>query len=763
MEWKEFRPIQVEAIHKIYEQSNDFIVTAQTAGGKTEAAFLPIISKLAENPQPSVQAIYIGPLKALINDQFARLEKLCGNLDIPVHRWHGDVSASSKKQLRQTPSGILLITPESLESNFINYGVHVPRIYKALEYVVIDELHSFLNNVRGIHLLSLLARLNGAAGTKPRIIGLSATLGDPQAACRFIRPDHPETVSLISDPNAQRETKFGIRAYLRRPHSNNEKIVEPRISAVQALQLAERLTAEKLSADSPCNKDCAPELAPTVRQAEVQQEDELDEIATDIVRHFANSTNLIFVNAKKTIENLSVKLHDRVKREKILVDPFVVHHGSISKELREEVEIQLKSGTPTTAICSSTLEMGIDIGSVHSVGQVDTPWSVASMVQRLGRSGRTEGDAQIMRMYVRETSPHFGSGLTDLLYPDLLRAVALTRLMLQKWLEPPNSDRMQASTFIHQILSCLKQTGGTTAAQLKQTLITSGPFRHITPEMFTAVLRGLGEKKLIEQVPEGDLILAPTGEQITSSFDFYAAFKGTEEYLVRNEDEHIGNLPADLIPPVEELIILAGRRWLVKEINSLSKTIFVIPARGGKAPEFLSPGGELNTRVLEEMRVTLIDNDEPVWLDENGKLLLRAARTTALNCGLTGKNILTLPHRVQWFPWIGTRGMDTLKCFACSSHIPHETDKLSISYKVDSPQMFLDHLREITTTATGADELANFLPVKAVQKFDGFLPADFLNIANGHDLLDLEEAKSSANLALDELSHFLTGQSKVNR
>ena len=162
MGWKELRPIQAEAIHLLLEGNGHALICASTASGKTEAAFLPIISRLAEGKQDSIRAIYIGPLKALINDQFNRLDRLCERLELPVHRWHGDVSVSHKQALRRNPGGILLITPESLESNFINYGSQVPRLYRELEFIVIDEVHSFLGNVRGIHLLSLLSRLRDA-------------------------------------------------------------------------------------------------------------------------------------------------------------------------------------------------------------------------------------------------------------------------------------------------------------------------------------------------------------------------------------------------------------------------------------------------------------------------------------------------------------------------------------------------------------------------------------------------------------------------
>jgi ATP-dependent Lhr-like helicase len=467
MGWKEFKPIQVQAIHAICETKNHLVICAPTAGGKTEAAFLPIISQLAANPQPSVQAIYIGPLKALINDQFQRLEELCAKLEIPVHRWHGDVPANQKKALRDKPSGILLITPESLESNFINFGLQVPRVYQHLSFVVIDELHSFFGNERGVHLQSLLSRLQNIAACRPRLVGLSATLANPKSARAFLAPDAVESVQVIEDTSAKREIKFGIRTFLKCPPER--EIPAPRLTPEQSLALVSSLTAQAVGSEK--------ELAVLIQQRTepatpntAKSEDALDEIADDIIQNFQLSTNLIFGNAKGAIEELADKLHERVLREKWPADPFVVHHGSLSKDLREDAEAALKSGVPTTALCSSTLEMGIDIGNVRAIGQIDTPWSVSSMVQRLGRSGRREGEPAIMRLYVRENSPHSRSTLTDLLFPDLIRAIAMTRLMLEKWLEPFDQNRMHVSTLTHQILSHLKQTGGMPATDLFRAL-----------------------------------------------------------------------------------------------------------------------------------------------------------------------------------------------------------------------------------------------------------------------------------------------------
>ncbi|MDB6035324.1 MAG: ATP-dependent helicase Lhr and Lhr-like helicase, partial [Verrucomicrobiales bacterium] len=360
MGWTHLRPIQEQAIRLILRGQNHLLICAQTAGGKTEAAFLPVLSQVAALPKPSVQALYISPLKALINDQSNRLEQLSEGLKVPVHRWHGDVSNAQKRRFRQTPSGILMITPESLESNFINYGSQMAGIYEHLEFVVVDELHSFLEDVRGIHLKSLLSRLLTAIGRKPRFIGLSATLSDTLAAQRFLSPDNPEQVDCIADPAPRREIQLAIKTYLRRPRSRTETTLEPRLAPGTALELVQSLDAEAFAGETPLNQETAPQLAPVPVEEQARKEEELDEIAEDIFRHCKDSTNLVFINDKATIETLAVGLRERVQAAKLPVDPFCVHHGSLSKELREEAENKLKTAGNATAICSGTLELGID-------------------------------------------------------------------------------------------------------------------------------------------------------------------------------------------------------------------------------------------------------------------------------------------------------------------------------------------------------------------------------------------------------------------
>ena len=740
MGWKELRPIQAEAIHALLQGTGHALICAATASGKTEAAFLPIISRLAEGAQDSIHAIYVGPLKALINDQFSRLDRLCERLEVPVHRWHGDVSVSHKQALRRNPGGILLITPESLESNFVNYGAQVPRLYRELEFVVIDEVHSFLGNVRGIHLLSLLSRLRSATGRQPRMVGLSATLGDPEMGKRFLAPGAVPSVSLIQETNAGRQVRFALKAVLKPPDSKKAGDASPRLSSAQAVEFVRAKSAEQLLAAGEPPTTESKSAKPVEESA---PPDDLDDIADDIVRHFATSTNLVFVNSRRTAEELAVRVHDRVTKLKWPHDPFMIHHGSLAKEVREEAETALKSGVPTTAICSSTLEMGIDIGSVHAVGQIDPPWSVASLVQRLGRSGRREGEASVMRLYVREESPHVRSRLTDLLFPELLRGIALTRLMQQKWLEPADEQRMHLSTLVHQIFSHLKQTGGMRAANLYQALAVNGPFRPVTESDFAALLRSLAAKQLIEQIPTAEIILAPAGERITASHDFYAAFKSTEMFAVRHEKAQIGELPLDALPPAGQVVVLAGKRWLVQEIDAMSKTVWVTPAKGGRVPVFLGNGGELHTRVVQEMKAVLLGNDEPPYLDTPARELVSAARHVARIVSLDKSDLLVSPGGVRWFPWVGTRCLRTLAILAELNRVACETDRLSIWLPLPSREAFLDFLRELLANRLDSFVAGSRVTPRVVEKFDEFLSDDLLTKACATERLALQEAIDS--------------------
>jgi ATP-dependent Lhr-like helicase len=702
--WDELRPLQVDAIRAVLESEDHVILAAATASGKTEAAFLPILSKLAETPADSVQALYISPLKALINDQFRRLEDLCAYAGIPVHRWHGDVSATDKRLLRKSPGGVLLITPESLESQFINYDRDLQRIYACLRFVVIDELHAFLSNVRGIHLRSLLARLTIAAGVTPRRIGLSATIGDFAPAQSFICMDSPSTVRVIEDRTQQKELRVGIKGY------------------VEAARAGESDERENASPSTPTG---------------------LGAIAADIAQRFRTEANLIFCNSRRQTELLADKLRGISERENWTRNPFLLHHGSLSRELREDAERELKSGEPVTAICTSTLEMGIDLGAVRVIGQVGPTWSVASLVQRLGRSGRREGEAQILRLYTLDETVTQHSSLSDRLYPELIRAIALLELYRERWLEPPEHDRFHFSTCVHQVLSVLRQTGGAIATHLYDVLCLRGAFRRVAQPQFAALLRELAAKELIEQVPTGELILAPAG-RIVESRDFYAAFASRIEYRVENDGQAIGVLPQDSIPGEGEFLLLAGRRWRVNLIDHSSKRVLVAPAKGWKQPRFSRDIGGLHPAITKRMKRVLSEETGYPFLNAGATHLLNDARQNFITACLDVQDTVVGFSGVEWFPWRGSRVLRTLELCAKADGLKTERDDLSIRYQQIGAGEFEAHCKRIASGAFTSEELVMLVRDLQRDRFDEHLPETLLQQAFIAEVLDLPGGQEAA-------------------
>lgn len=380
--WRDLRDAQVRAVNPILDGQQDVIIAAATASGKTEAAFLPICSavlaergsaqrtsrssgQVTDSPQSGVKVLYVSPLKALINDQYGRLDALCEHMDLPVHRWHGDVAASGKAKLLRNPDGVLLITPESLEALMVVQGPKIGPLFGGLRYVVIDELHSFIGRERGAQLQSLMHRIELTIRRSVPRIGLSATLGDMAMAAAFLRPGRGDRVHLIEAGNDQ-DTAVRLRVF---GYEATPVALPPKRGKV-ASSAAEGDAVGAEGADS----------SDEITGAQL-------DIASHLFKTLRGSDNLIFANSKSDAETYADLLRRCSDRDNV-PNEFVPHHGSLSKELREDTEAQLKDRTkPTTAVCTSTLEMGIDIGSVSSIAQVGAPYSVSSLRQRLGRSG----------------------------------------------------------------------------------------------------------------------------------------------------------------------------------------------------------------------------------------------------------------------------------------------------------------------------------------------------------------------------------------
>ena len=543
--------------------------------------------------------MYVSPLKALINDQFRRLEELCGQLEIPVHPWHGDVPASKKAAVRKNPDGILLITPESLEAQFVLRGQEIPHLFGRLDSVVIDELHVLLNNERGIHLRSLLNRIEIATKRSIRRVGLSATLGDMEQVKDYVRPSCPKRVQLVVSMEGGSELKLQVKGY----HIGLSK--KP---AAQVMEFPEESNASSV---------------------EEGVDQGVTSIATDIFRDLRGECNLVFGGSRQRVELLADQLRRKSEEGKVPLE-FYPHHANLAKEHRQFVEQRLKEGTvPTTAVCTSTLELGIDIGDVVSVAQVESPFSVASLRQRMGRSGRRKGQPAILRIYVSEKELRAESHPVEALRLNLMRAIAMTDLMLSDhWCEPPQRSALHLSTLVQQILSMIAEQHGAKATDLFSTLCKSGPFNSVDTELFKSVLRQMGDPEvdLISQSADGDLLLGEQGERLVNDYRFYAVFSTPEEYQVRSGRKTLGTIPL-VMPLVPDMtIVFSGRRWRVREVDNQARVILVSRDAVGRPPMFGGDVGPIHDKVIARMYELLEREDIPRYLNPQAVDLLAEGR-----------------------------------------------------------------------------------------------------------------------------------------
>ena len=598
--WRELRDIQARAVHAIADGDGDLIVSAATAGGKTEAAFLPLISSVFDAPveRPGFDILYIGPLRALISDQARRLGDICAEIDLPVVPWHGDVSASIKTRALRAPRGILLITPESLEAMFVRRGTEIGRLFGATRCVVIDELHSVLDSERGVQLRSLLARLEIALRRRIRRVGLSATLGDIGLARRYLRPDDADRVAVIEDRGGSAELQIGLRGYL----TGEEKPDKPSAT---------------------------------------------DAIAAHLFETLRGNDNLVFAGARQKVEIYADRLRAMCEA-KGLPQEFYPHHASLSRDHRSFVEQRLKDARlPTTAVCTSTLELGIDIGDVTCVAQIGAPFTVAGLRQRLGRSGRREGRSAILRQYTVEARLDSQSNFSDRLRLGTVRAIAMIELLLEGWCEPPARDALHLSTLVHQIMAVIAERGGASAAMLYRILCQDGPFRMVHSRMFGDLLRAIGPagSELIEQVEGGLLLLGPAGERIVEHYSFYAVFPTPEEYRLVASGKELGTIPLDNVLSPGMLLIFSGRRWLVQAVDDSERVIEVAPAKAGNPPVFGGEPGVIHDKVVERMFTLLASEDVPRYLDAAARDLLEEAGKGFRAFSLERQNFVTLGER----------------------------------------------------------------------------------------------------------------------
>ncbi len=620
--WEQLRPIQNAAITKILASEDNYILASRTASGKTEAAFLPILSKINFN-NTGVQVLYISPLIALINDQFYRIEELCKYLDVTVTKWHGEANRTLKDRLIKQPNGIVLITPESLEAMFVNKPFNVKQLFSNLKYVIIDEIHSFIGTDRGVQLKSILSRLQIIKKKSFCIVGLSATIGDYNEAKKFTG-DELKTKILLD------RTAKEINVLFRYFKSEKEELPL--------------------------------------------------ELMKDLYLETKDNKVLIFPNSRGRVEEVAVKLKkisDRVKGH----SNYFSHHSSVDRDVREYVEYFAKNNVRQNFCisCTSTLELGIDIGTVDKVVQIDATYSIASLIQRIGRSGRKDEESSSLHLYATDKW-------------SLLQSIACWLLYKEGFIEPPEKNDKPYDILVHQALSIVKGHSGIKLPELINQLKENAAFHQIEISEIEEILNYLIDIDLLEKL-QHEVIIGIEGEKVVNSRDFYSVFKTEENFKVVNAGNAIGEIPFSPQIIENENILLSAKIWKIKFIDHKARKIEVIPANDGKKPMFFGGEAATHPKIREKMLEILYSKMEYDFLDQPSCDIIEILRKdfsvfNIQNLEIERPLLITDKH-IQLFSFTGTKINRTIQLLLNIAGIKNMPRENSSSFDVEVSKQVL--------------------------------------------------------------------------
>ena len=503
--WRDLRPLQELAAEPILA-GDHALVLAPTAGGKTEAAVLPVISRLLTGEWPDTSILYLCPLKALLNNLHGRLENYFGMVGHRVGLWHGDATTGERRRLEAAPPACLMTTPESLEVMLISTRPEPRRLLKGIRVVIVDEIHAFAGDDRGIHLLAVVERISTLAGREIQRIGLSATVGDPEGLLDWLAG-----------------------------HCAGPKRTVTVASAGQAADV----TLDYVGT--------------------------LDNAALVISRLHDGEKRLVFCDSRRRVEELAVHLR------RLGVQTFV-SHGSLSLEHRRGAERAFQEGKDCVIVATSTLELGIDVGDLDRVIQIDAPATVASFLQRLGRTGRRPGS--VRNCLFLATSPDA-----------LLTAAAIIALWEDGFVEPIVAPREPFHLFAQQLLALCLQHQGISHDGWQASIGRLPVFARMAPAQREAILAHLGTTGMIAD--DGVwLSLGAEGEKRFGRRHFLelvSVFTSSPSFEVFHGSTSIGSLDWLALSQSENgrkhPVVLAGRTWQFQQIDWPARRIFVVPSR----------------------------------------------------------------------------------------------------------------------------------------------------------------------------------------
>ena len=563
------RPLQNKAIECIINKTEDIIISAPTASGKTEAALFPTISETYPDIQTQLKILYISPLIALINDQYERLCKLNegDSIKINITKWHSEVSYSKKTHfLKEKPFGILVITPESLESFLVNQ--RALRIFENIEYYIIDEFHDFLGEIRGDQLKSILNRIDEIALKKPRKILLSATL-DGDKSCREWL--HFSDTEYLTDQDTKQKPLRSVQYF---EDENRNKYYK-----------------------------------------------KLDEVTS-------KNKSLIFGNSKAKLELVCHEFKNHIKNHTDNKKLIEIHHGSLDKKIREKVETKLKEKNNISVFCTNTLELGIDINNTDQVSLLEPPFSVSSFVQRIGRSGRKKG-ARIKFNLFPTMIPPYTTAFSQL-RTTLIRSLALIDLKQEGWIEPKEFQTYTYSIFVHQMLAILAQNSPSSIFINELYMHLKAFHKKVSTDDYKQILNYLIKQEYLSQNSEERISLGIKGINLTKTHDFYSVFSTEKEWDLFEADtkKHLGTVSRTQKIKENDILLFSGTTWKVLEIHQNFNKINLTPITDDriKLPKFISGGGSIHRKVHEKMLSIYEGSNFYSFLNEEGNKALQNSR-----------------------------------------------------------------------------------------------------------------------------------------
>jgi ATP-dependent Lhr-like helicase len=647
--WQSLRPFQEEAIGPILG-GNHFLLVAPTAGGKTEAAILPLLSRMLTEDWRGLSVLYVCPLRALLNNLFPRIEHYAGLVGRRAGIWHGDVGTSARRAIISNPPDILLTTPESLEVMLITRREHHAALFGRLRAVVVDEIHAFAGDDRGWHLVSVLERLNPLSGHPAQRIGLSATVGNASTLLKWLVGERSETEGTVVNAGG--------------PPG-----------------------AAELTIDAVGNVKGA---------------------ATVIEQLHAGEKRLVFCDSRSKVEDLASQLRERG------VQTFV-SHSSLSLDERRRAEEAFASGSDCVIVSTSTLELGIDVGDLDRVIQLDAPVAVASFLQRLGRTGRRRGT----------TRNHLFLSTAD---ESLMQAAALVQLWGAGFVEQVLPPPAPLHIFAQQFMALALQHGGIAAQDWRKEIGGVRPFHNMSDDDAAGVVSYMVDIGIMHQ-DQGHLWLGPRGESEYGRRHFMELFTTfiTDPLIgVRHGARPIGTVAPTTFarwPQAEVTITLGGERWDVTHVDWRERLAYVVPSKNEGRSQWSGSGQPIRYELCQAMRDVLLGCDLPARLSKRAQEALASLRSEFHWLDAASTAVVRADGQVQWWTFGGLFANAAIASALKADGYTVAPNNLSIRFKGAVSSAGLE--RSIATVRAAEPELlVPEVSAKAVEglKFNVCLP-----------------------------------------